>query len=157
MKAGASISITSFWPRARGHSYFGNDTWSANAPGLKSIDDATAIRRRLLLAFERAETCDDPVERERLMRFLIVGAGPTGVELAGAIAELAHFTLAADFRRIDPRSAKVTLIEAGPRVLPAFDEAMSAYARCALERLNVGGPRRFARDRLRRGRGRDRR
>ena len=119
------------------HSYFGNDTWSANAPGLKSIDDATAIRRRLLLAFERAETCDDPVERERLMRFLIVGAGPTGVELAGAIAELAHFTLAADFRRIDPRSAKVTLIEAGPRVLPAFDEAMSAYARCALERLNV--------------------
>ena len=119
------------------HSYFGNDTWSANAPGLKSIDDATAIRRRLLLAFERAETCDDPVERERLMRFLIVGAGPTGVELAGAIAELAHFTLAADFRRIDPRSAKVTLVEAGPRVLPAFDEAMSAYARCALERLNV--------------------
>ena len=119
------------------HSYFGNDAWSYCAPGLKSISDATGIRRRLLLAFEQAETCDDPRERERLLRFLIVGAGPTGVELAGAIAELAHFTLAADFRRIDPRSATVLLVEAGPRVLPSFDEASSNYAKTALERLHV--------------------
>ena len=119
------------------HSYFGHDAWSADAPGLKSIDDATAMRRRLLLAFERAETCSDPDERQRLLRFVIVGAGPTGVELAGGIAELAHFTLAADFRRIDPRSARVTLVEAGPRVLPTFDDALSEYAQAALERLQV--------------------
>ncbi len=119
------------------HSYFGNDEWSHSAPGLKSINDATAIRRRLLLAFEQAESCNDPSERERLLRFLIVGAGPTGVELAGAIAELAHFTLAADFRRIDPRSAKVLLVEAGSRVLPTFDESISRYAIKALERLHV--------------------
>jgi NADH dehydrogenase len=104
---------------------------------LKSVDDATSIRRRLLLAFEQAESSADPVERERLLRFVIVGAGPTGVELAGAIAELAHRTLARDFRRIDPRSARVVLVEAGPRVLPAFTEPMSAYAQRALERLHV--------------------
>ena len=119
------------------HSYFGHDAWSADAPGLKSIDDATAMRRRLLLAFERAETCSDADERQRLLRFVIVGAGPTGVELASGIAELAHFTLAADFRRIDPRSARVTLVEAGPRVLPTFDDALSEYAQAALERLHV--------------------
>ena len=119
------------------HSYFGNDEWSHSAPGLKSIDDATAIRRRLLIAFEQAENCNDPNERKRLLRFLIVGAGPTGVELAGAIAELAHFTLAADFRRIDPRSASVLLVEAGSRVLPTFDESTSRYAKRALERLHV--------------------
>ena len=119
------------------HSYFGHDAWSADAPGLKSIDDATAMRRRLLLAFERAETCTDADERRRLLRFVIVGAGPTGVELAGGIAELAHFTLAADFRRIDPRSARVMLVEAGPRVLPTFDDALSEYAQAALERLHV--------------------
>lgn len=119
------------------HSYFGHDDWSDRAPGLKSIDDATAIRRRLLLAFEKAETCDDEAERKRLMRFLVVGAGPTGVELAGAIAELAHRTLARDFRRIDPRSAHIMLVEAGSRVLPAFHESISAYAKRALENLNV--------------------
>ena len=117
--------------------YFGNDAWARHAWGLKRIDDATAIRRRMLLAFERAETVDDPAERDRLMRFVIVGAGPTGVELAGAIAELAHFTLAADFRRIDPRDAKVVLIEAGPRVLAAFEPTSSDYARRALERKGV--------------------
>ena len=119
------------------HAYFGHEAWREWAPGLKSIDDATAMRRRLLLAFEEAENSDDPAERERLLRFVIVGGGPTGVELAGAIAELAHHTLARDFRRIDPRSARIVLVEAGPRVLPAFTEAMSAYAQRALERLHV--------------------
>lgn len=119
------------------HSYFGHNDWQPYAPGLKSIDDATLIRRRILRAFEAAEMADDPVQRERLLRFIVVGAGPTGVELAGTIAELARFTLAADFRRIDPRSAKVILIEAGPRVLAAFKPAQSEYARRALERLGV--------------------
>jgi NADH dehydrogenase len=119
------------------HAYFGQENWREWAPGLKSVDDATAMRRRLLLAFEQAESSDDPAERERLLRFVIVGAGPTGVELAGAIAELAHHTLARDFRRIDPRSARVVLVEAGPRVLPTFTLPMSAYAQRALERLHV--------------------
>jgi NADH dehydrogenase len=119
------------------HSYFGHEEWQAIAPGLKSIDDATLIRRRVLRAFEAAEIEDDPVARERLLRFVIVGGGPTGVELAGTIAELAHHTLAKDFRRIDPSVAKVTLIEAGPRLLAAFHEPQSAYATRALERLGV--------------------
>jgi NADH dehydrogenase len=119
------------------HSYFGHEQWRAIAPGLKSVDDATLIRRRILSAFEAAEMEDDPVKRERLLRFVIVGAGPTGVELAGTIAELAHRTLLADFRRIDPGSARVILIEAGPRVLAAFREPQSAYAHRALERLGV--------------------
>lgn len=92
------------------HSYFGHEEWQTSAPGLKSIDDATLIRRRILTAFERAETAPDPAERARLLRFVIVGAGSTGVELAGAIAELAHHTLARDFRVIDPRSTRVTLV-----------------------------------------------
>jgi NADH dehydrogenase len=119
------------------HAYFGHEEWRELAPGLKSIDDATALRRRLLLAFERAESSTDAAERKRLLQFVIVGAGPTGVELAGAIAELAHHTLAKDFRMIDPRSARVVLIEAGPRVLPAFSEPMSLYAKEALKRLHV--------------------
>jgi NADH dehydrogenase len=119
------------------HSYFGHDDWQPFAPGLKSIDDATLIRRRILAAFEAAEMADDPQRRERLLQFVIVGAGPTGVELAGTIAELARFTLAADFRRIDPRSAKVVLVEAGPRVLAAFHERQSAYAQRSLEKLGV--------------------
>jgi NADH:ubiquinone reductase (H+-translocating) len=119
------------------HSYFGHEEWQEVAPGLKSIDDATGIRRRILTAFERAEMATDPDERERLLRFVIVGGGPTGVELAGAISELAHFTLAKDFRTIDPRGARILLAEAGPRVLPAFDSASSEYARAALERLRV--------------------
>ena len=119
------------------HSYFGNEDWGAVAPGLKSIDDATFIRRKILMAFEKAEMTPDDAQREQLMRFVIVGAGPTGVELAGTLAELAHHTLAADFRRIDPRSANVILVEAGPRVLPAFDPSLSEYARKALGKLGV--------------------
>jgi NADH dehydrogenase len=119
------------------HAYFGHDDWRPHAPGLKSIDDATLIRRRILSAFEAAEMEQDPEQRARLLRFTIVGAGPTGVELAGTIAELARFTLAADFRRIDPRSAKVMLVEAGPRVLAAFAQRQSQYAQRALEKLGV--------------------
>lgn len=119
------------------HSYFGHEQWREIAPGLKTIDDATLIRRRILNAFEAAEMENDPAQRERLLRFVIVGAGPTGVELAGTIAELAHRTLLADFRRIDPGAAKVILIEAGPRVLAAFREPQSAYAQRALEKLGV--------------------
>jgi NADH dehydrogenase len=98
------------------HAYFGND-WASYAPGLKTIDDATYLRRRILLAFERAETEPDPDERSRLLNFVVVGGGPTGVEMAGAIAELAKRALASDFRSIDPRCARVVLIEAGPRLL----------------------------------------
>jgi NADH dehydrogenase len=119
------------------HSYFGHDDWRPFAPGLKTIDDATAIRRRILRAFEAAEMETDAERRERLLRFVIIGAGPTGVELAGTIAELARFTLAADFRRIDPRSAKIVLVEAGPRVLAAFKEPQSDYALRSLARLGV--------------------
>ncbi len=119
------------------HSYFGHEKWSGVAPGLKTIDDATRIRRRILNAFERAEMEQDPAVRDRLLRFVIVGAGPTGVELAGTIAELAHYTLAADFRRIDPRSATIILVEAGPRVLSAFRERQSTYAETSLEKLGV--------------------
>ena len=119
------------------HSYFGHKDWETIAPGLKSIDDATHIRRRILTAFERAEMTDNDAERERLLRFVIVGGGPTGVELAGTIAELAHHTLAADFRRIDPRSAAITLVEAGPRLLPYLHESLSDYARQSLERLGI--------------------
>ena len=119
------------------HSYFGHQDWEAIAPGLKSIDDATYIRRRILTAFEQAEMTDDDNDRERLMRFVIVGGGPTGVELAGTIAELAHRTLAADFRRIDPRSATITLVEAGPRLLPYLDVSLSDYARKSLQKLGV--------------------
>jgi NADH dehydrogenase len=119
------------------HSYFGHDDWQPFAPGLKSIDDATAIRRRVLSAFEAAEMETDATRRDALLRFVIVGGGPTGVELAGTIAELARFTLAADFRRIDPRSAKIVLVEAGARVLAAFKEPQSAYALRALAKLGV--------------------
>ncbi|HUO65983.1 MAG TPA: NAD(P)/FAD-dependent oxidoreductase [Gammaproteobacteria bacterium] len=119
------------------HSYFGHEEWQALAPGLKSIDDATHIRRRILRAFEAAEIEEDAAARERLLRFVIVGGGPTGVELAGTIAELAHHTLAKDFRRIDPSAAKVVLVEAGPRLLAAFHEPQAAYAARALEKLGV--------------------
>ena len=119
------------------HSYFGHQDWETIAPGLKSIDDATYIRRRILTAFEQAEMTDNDAARRRLLRFVIVGGGPTGVELAGAIAELAHHTLAADFRHIDPRSATITLVEAGPRLLPYLHESLSDYARQSLEELGV--------------------
>ena len=118
------------------HAYFGND-WASHAPGLKTIDDATYLRRRILLAFERAETETDPDERRRLLNFVVVGGGPTGVEMAGAIAELAKRALASDFRSIDPRSARVILVEAAPRLLTPFDPSLSETARTALEQLGV--------------------
>ncbi len=119
------------------HSYFGNDQWEPHAPGLKRIIDATEIRKRVLLAFERAETATDGQAERRQLTFVIVGGGPTGVEMAGAIAELARHALARDFQRIDPASARIILAEAGDRVLRAFPEDLSAYAREALERLGV--------------------
>jgi NADH:quinone reductase (non-electrogenic) len=119
------------------HAYFGHDDWEAVAPGLKKIDDATAIRRRILLAFEHAEIAEDALARERLLTFVIVGGGPTGVELAGTLAELARKALAADFRHIDSRETRVILAEAGPRVLSAFPARLSAVAARALERLGV--------------------
>ena len=118
-------------------SYFSHDDWEEFAPGLKTIDDATLIRRRILLTFEKAEIEPDPRERERFLNLVIVGGGPTGVEMAGAIAELARKALSADFRLIDPRSTRVTLIEAGPRLLPAFHPDLSEAARRSLIRLNV--------------------
>jgi len=119
------------------HAYFGHDAWEPFAPGLKTLEDATTIRGRILLAFEEAERQEDEQKRAALLTFVIVGAGPTGVELAGTIAELAHATLPADFRRIDTREARIVLIEAGPRVLPAFAEDLSSYAQDALKQLGV--------------------
>ena len=119
------------------HSYFGNDSWAEFAPGLKSIDDALDIRRRILLAFEQAENTADVAERERLMTFVIVGAGPTGVELAGAVKEIATKALSADFRSIDTTKSRVVLVEAGPRVLGAFTEKLSASAERQLAKLGV--------------------
>lgn len=119
------------------HGYFGRDEWSQWAPGLKTIEDARHIRSQLLLTFERAERANDPAERQRLMEIAIIGGGPTGVEMAGAIAELSRHTLLHDFRSIDPGSARITLVEAGPRLLAGFTEEMSAYAKARLERLGV--------------------
>src|SRR5690606_36454098 len=99
------------------HAYFGNDHWAAHAPGLKTLDDALDLRRKLLLAFERAESETDPDERDAWLSFAIVGGGPTGVELAGTLAEIARHTLQGEFRNIDPARARVRLVEAGPRVL----------------------------------------
>lgn len=119
------------------HAYFGHDEWEPFAPGLKYIEDATEIRRRILLAFEKAETEDDEAARRDLLTFVIVGGGPTGVEMAGSIVELAHKTLIRDFRHIDPTSSRVVLIEAGPRLLPAFPEDLSEFARASLTRMGV--------------------
>jgi NADH dehydrogenase len=119
------------------HGYFGHDEWARHAPGLKTLEDATAIRRRLLLAFERAERESDPERRRALLTFVIVGAGPTGVELAGAIVELAREMLREDFRAIRNETARVMLLEAGDRVLPAFRRELSDYALRALQRLGV--------------------
>jgi NADH dehydrogenase len=119
------------------HAYFGHDEWEPYAPGLKTLEDATAIRRRILLSFERAEREVDPTLRAALLTFVIVGGGPTGVELAGAIVELAHQNLPREYRHIDTRKARVVLIEAGPRILPSFTHDLSAYAHASLERLGV--------------------
>lgn len=119
------------------HSYFGHLEWEQFAPGLKTLEDALDIRRRLLLAFEKAEAETDPVERERLLTFVIVGAGPTGVEMAGAISEIARETMLRDFRRIDPREAQVVLLDAAERVLPVFDPDLSRKAESQLRHLKV--------------------
>jgi NADH dehydrogenase len=119
------------------HAYFGHDEWEPFAPGLKTLEDATAIRRRILLAFELAERETDPAKRQALLTLVIVGGGPTGVELAGTIVELAHDTLRGEFRNIDTRQARVVLIEAGDRILANFAPQLSDYARKALERLGV--------------------
>ena len=119
------------------HSYFGKGDWAAYAPGLKTIEDATEIRRRLLTAFERAEGADDPAERAAWMTFVIVGGGPTGVELAGAIAELARHGLDKEFRAIDPAAAAVVLVQSAPRLLPTFPTALSIDAAMTLQRLGV--------------------
>jgi NADH dehydrogenase len=119
------------------HSYFGHDEWAPVAPGLKTIEDATDIRRRLLLAFERAEVTADEAERRRLLTFVVVGGGPTGVELAGAMVELARHAMPQEFRRINPAMARIVLIEAGPRVLPTFPEDLSTVALRSLEAMGV--------------------
>jgi NADH dehydrogenase len=119
------------------HSYFGQDSWAPFAPGLKRVDDATLIRRRVLHAFELGEISLSDRERQQLLTFIIVGGGPTGVELAGAIAELARVGLAKDFRNFDPAAAEIILVQAGPRVLPTFPEKLSQIARRSLEELGV--------------------
>ena len=119
------------------HAYFGHDDWAAFAPGLKTIDDATYLRRRILLAFERAENEEDPEERQRLMTFVVVGGGPTGVEVAGAIAELAKRALASDFRSINPLCARIILVEGASRLLTPFDSSLSDAARLSLQQLGV--------------------
>jgi NADH dehydrogenase len=119
------------------HAYFGHDDWQNYAPGLKSLEDALVIRRRVLLAFERAERETDPARRQTLLTFVVVGGGPTGVELAGALAEIARQSLTRDFRHFDPGSARIVLLEAGPSVLATFPEPLRESARHDLERLGV--------------------
>jgi NADH dehydrogenase len=119
------------------HTYFGHDDWARYAPGLKTLDDAFVVRRKVLEAFEAAERETDPAARKSWLEFVIVGAGPTGVELAGTLAEIARHTLRDEFRHIDPRDARVHLVEAGPRVLPSMPESLSASAKRQLEKLGV--------------------
>jgi NADH dehydrogenase len=119
------------------HTYFGNDEWAPRAPGLKTIDDALEIRRRMLLAFERAEFEEDPDRRARLLTFVVVGGGPTGVEMAGALREIAAQTIPHDFRRVDTASSRIILVEGADRVLPSMSEQASHKAKRALERMGV--------------------
>ena len=119
------------------HSYFGHNEWETYAPGLKSLEEATEIRRRVLTAFELAEKETDPERQRKLLTFVVIGGGPTGVELAGALGEISRFTLSKDFRRIDPRRTRVILIEAAPRILAAFDESLANRATADLESLGV--------------------
>ena len=119
------------------HAYFGHEEWEVNAPGLKTLPQATEIRRRVLEAFEAAERDTDPAMRRQHLTFVVVGGGPTGVELAGAIGEMSRYTLARDFRSIDPRQTRVMLVEAGPRILPSFDPKLAARAMRDLESLGV--------------------
>jgi NADH:ubiquinone reductase (H+-translocating) len=119
------------------HSYFGRDDWAEHAPGIKSIEDATAVRHRVLLAMEHAETEEDKARRDALLTFVVIGAGPTGVEMAGAIAELAHQSVSMEFRSITPHCSKVILIEAGPRILPSFPQSLSDRATASIRQLGV--------------------
>lgn len=119
------------------HAYFGNDSWATDAPGMKTMNDALAIRRHILNAFEAAEREPDPVKRAAWLSFVVIGAGPTGVELAGTLAEIAHHTLASEFRVADPHTAKIHLVEAGPRVLASMPADLSAKAQQQLERMQV--------------------
>lgn len=119
------------------HAYFGHDEWGREAPGLKTLEDALEIRRRFLLAFEKAERQGDPAARRRLLTFVLIGAGPTGVELAGALAEVARQALKGDFRSIEPGSARIILLEGGPRILAAFPPSLAAAAESSLRRLGV--------------------
>ena len=119
------------------HNYFGNEHWEKRAPGLKTLFQATEIRRRIMTAFEKAEVKLDPEERKKLLTFVVVGGGPTGVELAGAIGEMTRFTLARDFRSIDPKLTRIILVEAGPRILSSFDSSLSSLATRDLESLGV--------------------
>ena len=121
------------------HGYFGRDDWAEFAPGLKSLDDAMSIRRRLLFSYEMAERSSDPKEIEKLLTVAIVGAGPTGVELAGAISEVARHTLPGEFRRIDPTKTRVILLEGSPRVLGPYEPSLSAKAQKQLEELRGRG------------------
>ncbi len=139
LDGGASVLSYDYLLVATGarHAYFGHDEWEAHAPGLKSIEDAFEMRQRFLMAFELAEKSMSEAEQQALMTFVIVGAGPTGVELAGALAETAKGALRRDFRRIDTRRTRILLVEAGPRVLPTFPEKLSAVAQRDLEKLGV--------------------
>ena len=119
------------------HSYFGKDNWEADAPGIKTVDDATRLRAKILLAFERAEVEADPATRAALLTFVIVGGGPTGVEMAGAIAELARKSIRDDFRAIAPGTTRIVLVEAGPRLLPSFPQSLSSEAKRVLEAMHV--------------------
>lgn len=119
------------------HAYFGHEEWARHAPGLKDLNDAINLRCKILTAFERAESANDRNKQKRLLTFVVVGAGPTGVEMAGALADLAYRTLTTDFRHVNPDNARVILVEAGPRILTAFSEKCSAYAQRALQRLGV--------------------
>jgi NADH dehydrogenase len=119
------------------HSYFGHDDWQNAAPGLKTLTDATKIRSRILASFERAELATSDADRKRFLAFVIAGGGPTGVEMAGATAEIARQTLRFDFRHIDPRAVRILLIEAGPRILPTFPENLSSYADKSLRKMGV--------------------
>ncbi len=119
------------------YSYFGHPEWAAHAKGPRSLEDARFIRTKLLTAFERADSTTDQAERDRLMTIIVVGGGPTGVEMAGSVAELARHALARDFRHIDPRQARILLVEAGPRLLSSFPQSLAEYAQRALEKLGV--------------------
>lgn len=140
-RLGERVTVTSFdsliVAAGAQQSYFGNDHFVEHAPGLKTIDDALELRGRILKAFEEAELCDDPDERARLLTFVVVGAGPTGVEMAGQIAELARHTLVGTFTRIDPRDARIVIVDAAASVLPPFGSALGQYAAARLKRLGV--------------------